>query len=250
MGAGACCSGCLRGSGNDPPRLIMAKLVLSTDGTVMFQCFLDTERLQIGRLPTNQVVIDDPGVGAAHAVIVPVGNDHILENLHNVTGTIVNGTRVERHILQHGDVIEFGPYNLRYLNPRVSMETSLDRTMIITGLKPQTILAPHDAPPTPESLRVPSARPTRFHAAMGRLVVRAGPRARSIVDLDRVVTLVGTQGAQLAVVTRRPHGYFLTHVEGSKPPKVNGRRIARDARQLRDGDDIEVGGETMRFKQD
>jgi len=227
----------------------MAKLVLSTEGTVVFQCFLDTERLQIGRLPTNQVVIDDPRVGAAHAAIVPVGNDHILENLHNVTGTFVNGARVDRHILQHGDVIEFGPYNLRYLNPRVSMETSLDRTMIITGLKPQTVLAPDDARPTPESLRVPTARPTRSHATNGRIVMRAGPRARNTIELDQVVMPVGVAGA-LAVITRRPHGFFITHVEGERMPKVNGRRIDREARQLRDGDDVEVGGETMRFKQD
>lgn len=228
----------------------MAKLVLSKEGVVVFQCFLDSERLQIGRLPTNQVVIDDAGVGASHAAVVPVGNDHILENMHNVTGTFVNGSRVERHILQHGDVIEFGPYNLRYLNPRVSMETSLDRTMIITGLKPQAVLAPEDARPSPESLRVPSARPTRASATKGRIVLRAGPRARDTVELDRVVTLVGMSGTQLAVITRRPHGYFITHVEGAKTPKVNGRRIDREARQLRDGDDIEVGGESMRFKQD
>ncbi|MEO6567079.1 MAG: FHA domain-containing protein [Casimicrobiaceae bacterium] len=228
----------------------MAKLVLSTDGTVVFQCFLDSERLQIGRLPSNQVVIDDPRVGAAHALIVSVGNDHILENLHNVTGTYVNGTRVERHILQHSDVIEFGAYNLRYLNPRVAMETGLDRTMIISGLKPQTVLAPEDARPSPESLRVPSARPTRSHAAQGRIVLRGGPRARSTIELDRVVTLVGVPGKRLAVITRRPHGYFLTHVEGDRMPKLNGRRIDREARQLRDGDEIEVGGESMRFKQD
>ena len=54
------------------------------------------------------MVIDDPAVSLAHAVIVPVGNDHILEDLGSANGTFVNGTRIERHILQHGDVIEFG----------------------------------------------------------------------------------------------------------------------------------------------
>ena len=228
----------------------MAKLVLSIEGAVVFQCFLDDETLRIGRLPTNQVVIDDLQVSAAHAAIVPVGNDHILEDLHSGAGTFVNGMRIERHILQNGDVIEFGPYNLRYLNPRASVETNLDRTMIITGLKPQTILAPDDARPSPESLRVPTSRPTRNHATKGRIIMRAGPRARSTIELDRVVTLVGLAGAQLAVITRRPHGFFLTHVEGPRPPRVNGRRIDREARQLSDGDDIEVGGETMGFMQD
>lgn len=228
----------------------MAKLVLSTDGNVVFQYFLDDARLGIGRRALNQVVIDDPAVSLAHAVIVPVGNDHILEDLGSANGTFVNGTRIERHILQHGDVIEFGKYNLRYMNPRASAETDLDRTMIFAGLQTPGAQAPDDPRPSPESLRVPTARPARTRTPKARVVITAGPRARSTVELDRVVTMFGKPGVRMAVVTRRPHGFFITHVEGDRFPRVNGRRIDAEPRQLRGGDEFEVGDERVEFKQD
>jgi predicted component of type VI protein secretion system len=228
----------------------MAKLVLSAAGTIVFQCFLDAESLYIGRQTPNQVVIDDPAVSREHAAIVPVGNDHILEDLHSANGTFVNGNRVTRHILQHGDVIEFGQYNLRYLNPRASAETDLDRTMIIAGLHGQPLIAPDDPRPSPEHLRVPSSRTARTHVPKGRVVITSGPRARSTVELDRVVATFGKPGEQLAVVTRRPHGFFITHVAGQRFPRVNGKSLDKEARQLRRGDVIEVGEERLEFVQD
>ena len=230
--------------------LTMAKLVLSTAGNVVYQYFIDAERLGIGRQALNQVVIDDPAVSFAHAVIVPVGNDHILEDLGSATGTIVNGTRIERHILQHGDVIEFGKFNLRYMNPRASAETDLDRTMIFAGLQSPAAPASDDPRPSADSLRIPTARTARSRTPKARVVITAGPRARSTVELDRVVTMFGKPGVRMAVVTRRPHGFFITHVEGDRYPRVNGKRIDAEPRQLRGGDEFEVGDERVEFKQD
>jgi pSer/pThr/pTyr-binding forkhead associated (FHA) protein len=97
----------------------MAKLVLSKGGLVLHQCFLDKDRVGVGRDAHNHVVVDDPSLAAEHAQIIPIGNDHILEDLQTAGGTFVNGNRVDRHILQHGDVIELGSFYMRYLNPRV-----------------------------------------------------------------------------------------------------------------------------------
>ena len=95
----------------------MAKLVLSSGGTIVHQCFLDEERVSIGREASNHVVIDDPAVAKKHAAIFQVGNDHVLSDLDSEHGTFVNGMRVDRHILQHGDIVEFGAFNLRYHEP-------------------------------------------------------------------------------------------------------------------------------------
>jgi FHA domain len=228
----------------------MAKLVLSTAGTVVFQCFLDDDRISIGRRALNHVVIDDAAVSLAHSAIVPVGNDHILEDLGSASGTWVNGTRIERHILQHGDVIEFGPHYLRYLNPRASTAIDFDRTMVFAGLHAPGIPTSNEPPLPPASVHVPTARPGRSRTPRGRVTITAGPRARSTLELDRVVTLFGMPGVQLAVVTRRPHGFFITHVEGERFPRVNGRRIDGEPRQLRGGDEFEVGGERVEFRQD
>jgi len=62
-----------------------------------------------------------------------------------------------------------------------------------------------------------------------------------------VVATFGKSGKQLAVVTRRPHGYFVTHVEGRRYPRVNQQMIGGEARLLRAGDVIEVADEQLTF---
>jgi pSer/pThr/pTyr-binding forkhead associated (FHA) protein len=224
----------------------MAKLVLSKDSAVVHQCFLDAERVSIGRLPPAQLIIDDPLVAAEHAAIVAVGNDHILEDLRTAHGTFVNGKPVERHILQHGDIIGFGAFELRYLNPRATAEADLDRTILIPGLysKKEAFDEPGAAA---EEMSVRTARSARVRFPRGRVAITAGRRAGRTIELDRVVATFGRPGGELAVIARRPQGYFLTHVEGRRFPRVNKQTIAGNPHQLRNGDVIEVADEKMEF---
>lgn len=223
----------------------MAKLVLSSGGSVVFQYFVDKERLGVGRDPTNQIVINDPSVSREHAAIVPVGNDHILEDLASVNGTFVNGTRMARHILQHGDVVGFGAFNLRYLNPKTATDVELDRTMLIEGIAEARRLRADG-----EALAVPRTRATRIKFPSGRVHMVSGPRAGTTIELDRVVATFGKPGHRSAVLVRRPHGYFLVHVEGRRAPRVNGQPSGKEARQVNDGDVIEVADEKFQFAVD
>jgi hypothetical protein len=224
----------------------MAKLVLSSGGSIVFQCFVDRERLGIGRDPANQVVIDDPSVNREHAAIVAVGNDHILEDLASASGTFVNGTRTTRRILQHGDVVELGAFSLRYLNPKTVAEIEFDRTMLIKGIAgPRAGL-----PATGETLPVPRTRATRIKFPSGRAHIVGGPREGTTIELDRVVATFGRPGHRSAVLVRRPHGYFLAHVEGRRAPRVNGRPAGKDPRRVHDGDVIEVADEKFRLAVD
>ena len=225
----------------------MAKLVLSSGGSVLYQCFLDKDRVGIGRQPHNQVVVDDAAVNGEHAAIFQVGNDHVLEDLHSTSGTFVNGVRVLRHILQHGDVIEFGALYLRYLNPRATSEIDLERTMLVAGLYVSGDDARHERGSLAAEIRVPSARAARIRFPRGRVSAIAGSRAGKTIELDRVVALFGKSGDQLAVVTRRPHGYFITHVEGLRFPRVNHQSIGRGSRMLSSGDVFEVADEKLEF---
>ena len=224
----------------------MAKLVLSKDGSVLHQCFLDKDRVGIGRAAHNHVVVDDPAVSDEHAEIIPVGNDHIVQDLRTAGGTFVNGERVDRHILQHGDVIELGGFYLRYQNPRVSGPIDLERTMLIAGLHGAGGGGVSSGRPSVEA-RVPSSRLGRVRFPSGRIEILAGARAGSIVELDRVVATLGKRGDRLAVLTRRPQGYFITHVEGRHYPRVNGRSVGKDVRMLQNGDIIEVADEKVKF---
>jgi pSer/pThr/pTyr-binding forkhead associated (FHA) protein len=225
----------------------MAKLVLSKGGAILYQCFLDKDRVGIGRDGHNHVVVDDPFVAGEHAEIIPIGNDHILEDLRTPSGTFVNGNRVDRHILQHGDVIELGSFYLRYLNPRVSSAIDLERTMLIDGLYGAADYAGKGAGPPAAETRVPPARPGKVRFPKGRIKVLSGTRLGSVIELDRVVAMLGKRGDRLAVLTRRPQGYFITHVEGRRYPRVNGQSVGKDARALQNADIIEVADEKVQF---
>ena len=223
----------------------MAKLVLSSGGSVVFQCFVDKDRLGVGRDPTNQIVINDPSVSRQHAAILPVGNDHILKDLASASGTFVNGTRMQQRILQHGDVVEFGAFNLRYLNPKAA-DIELDRTMLIEGIAGAQARRPAGG----EALPVSRTRAKRLKVPNGRVHMISGPRAGMTIELDRVVATFGKPGRSSAVLVRRPQGYFLAHVEGRRAPRVNGQSVGKEVRPVGDGDVIEVADEKFKFEVD
>jgi len=224
----------------------MAKLVLSSGGSIIYQCFVDKERLSVGRASHNDVVIDDPAVSEQHAVIISIGNDHILQNLQSVNATLLNGSRVVRQILQHGDVMQFGTFYLRYLNPKIA-DSDLDRTVLISGLQRRGDAAEHPSRPPARQVRVPSARLADIRFPKGRVRVITGSRAGHTITLDRVVATFGKPGKGLAVVARRPQGYFITHVEGRRHPRVNRQSIGAETRPLRNGDVIDVADESLEF---
>ncbi|MFO1324719.1 MAG: FHA domain-containing protein [Burkholderiales bacterium] len=225
----------------------MAKLVLSHAGSVVDQHFLDQARVTIGRDAQNAIVVDDPAIRSLHAAIVAVGKDYILEDLTGEQGVEVNGVATPRRILQHGDVIGLGAFHLRYVDTKASSEVDLERTMLIEGL------ASAAGPPPvalPAGTRVSTARATHANWPRGRVVWKAGARAGETRELDRVVATFGSQREGLALIARRPHGYFVCHVAGPRVPRVNGQDIGEAPRQLRDGDVLDVGDEQLQFALD
>lgn len=224
----------------------MAKLVLSQSGSVVDQCFLDDARVTIGRASGNRIRVDDPAIGDTHATISAVGHDYILEDIGGAP-LAVNGTPTRRRILQHNDVIELGGYHLRYIDSKAASEIDLERTMLIPGLALRPDAGPVNSGEVTQDLHIPSARPTkaRFPAASVRWM--AGARAGEIQALDRVIATFGNAQDGLAVVTRRPHGYYVTFVEGASFPRVNGESIGREPRHLQHGDVIGVAGEEIEF---
>ncbi|MGA7594780.1 MAG: FHA domain-containing protein [Gallionella sp.] len=77
--------------------------------------------------------------------------------------------------------------------------------------------------------------------------VLTGPNAGKELELVKNLTTLGKPGLQVAVLTRRPHGYFITHVEGENFPLVNGRALTNQAHQLNEHDVIELAGIKMEF---
>ncbi len=73
----------------------------------------DTNRtIKIGRLPSAQLKLEDPKVSRIHAVIEFSGQDVSLTDMGSGQGTAVNGAKVHRVKLSHGDQVLIGDTQL------------------------------------------------------------------------------------------------------------------------------------------
>lgn len=247
----------------------MAKLIMSVDNAVIREVPLDKERVTIGRKPHNDIQIDNLAVSGEHALVVTLLNDSFLEDLGSTNGTLVNGNPVKKHILQNNDVVEIGKYKLKYVTEQTSGATSVadfEKTMVLRaplGKAMEAARAPAPAfgdtqinpavtttrsqpqPVQPQQAAVaPAPKPPEKLAA---IQILTGPSAGKELELTKNLTTLGKPGVQIAVITRRPHGYFITHVEGAKFPVVNGKLLDAQAHQLNDHDVVELAGVKMEF---
>jgi hypothetical protein len=208
----------------------MAKLVLSVDGVVMSEVALTRERMTLGRKPQSDIVIDNIAVSAEHAVIVTLLNDSFLEDLGSTNGTFVNGQPVKKHFLQNGDTIELGKYRLKFI---------ADADMAVQSYR-QSLASLAET-----SSMQPLPSPNNETPAVIRLLSGAGIGRE--LKLTKALTTLGRPGVQVAVITRRPQGYYITHVQGIQFPVVNGNTLGAEAHPLNDRDVFELSGMKMEF---
>jgi pSer/pThr/pTyr-binding forkhead associated (FHA) protein len=241
----------------------MAKLILSMDGLVLKEIPLTKERMSIGRKANNDIQIDNLAISGEHAAVVTILNDSFLEDLNSTNGTLVNGQPAKKHFLKNGDVIELGKYKLKYVTEQVQQvhEADFEKTMILrpSTLKPPPVAERPSATPagvkntfadthaghTPPPLA--AAPPPTVAAATGAIQILNGASAGRELELTKTLTTLGKPGVQVAVIARRPQGYFITHVEGTQYPVLNGQVVDAQAHKLADHDVIEIAGIKMEF---
>jgi pSer/pThr/pTyr-binding forkhead associated (FHA) protein len=92
-----------------------------------------------------------------------------------------------------------------------------------------------------------AAAPPKPAQPLGAIQILSGSNAGKALELVKPLTTLGKPGVQVAVLTRRPQGYFITHVEGAAQPAVNGQSIGAAPHALKDHDVIELAGVKMEF---
>lgn len=230
----------------------MAKLILSMDGLVLKEIQLNKERLSIGRKPHNDIQIDNLAISGDHAVVVTILADSFLEDLNSTNGTLVNGQPIKKHFLRNNDIIELGKYKLKYLADLQAGAAASDfekNAAIRSGqlkMPSELQLEPTDSI-TRSSVGLASQPKPPAPAAGAAIQLLNGPNAGRELELTKTLTTLGKPGLQVAVIARRPHGFFITHVEGRQFPVVNGRSLDAQAHPLGDHDVIEIAGIKMEF---
>lgn len=111
-------------------------------------------------------------------------------------------------------------------------------------------LGPSTLPPAPPPM--PRVRPALNNGAGHRgasLRFLGGHDAGRLLVIDRPIVSIRNGVGQVAVVSCREGGFFLTHVEGQAYPLVNGESIGLGAHPLRNHDLIELNGTIIQFSQ-
>jgi pSer/pThr/pTyr-binding forkhead associated (FHA) protein len=259
----------------------MARLILSLDSQVLAEYNMSKERYTIGRLPDNDVRIDNPAVSGHHSLIINILNDSFLEDLNSTNGTYVNGKLIKKHALQHGDVITIGHHQLRFSDQQATdtEQDEFEKTMVIpAGQQSAAQLAKAEKAAAAAAAAAASAsaakartnvrtdmREPKSHTStavgidpksapnalpLAKLQVLSGAFAGRELELTKALTTLGRPGVQVAAITRRAEGYFVVHVESGKEgdyPLVNGKPIGAQARKLTDNDVLQLAGVKMGF---
>src|ERR1700733_1902431 len=234
----------------------MARLVLSLDSQVMAEYNMSKERYTIGRLPDNDVRIDNPAVSGHHSLIINILNDSFLEDLNSTNGTYVNGKLIKKHALQHGDVITVGHHQLRFVEDD-EQQDEFEKTMVIQP-SARPVEKVRAAAEVVEKVGAGGTSATGRSRALtdaaalkkAKLQVLSGAFAGREVELTKALTTLGRPGVQVAAITRRAEAYYIVHVDSGKEndfPLLNGTPIGAQATRLNDNDVIQLAGVKMGF---
>ena len=228
----------------------MSRLILSLNGQTLAEYNMTKERYTVGRLPDNDVRIDNPAVSGHHSLIINILNDSFLEDLNSTNGTYVNGRLIKKHALQHGDVVTIGHHQIRFVdeNADEADQEEFERTMVINPRTQNQVAMEHAREAAEEA--APGARASKERVSVAKLQVLTGQFAGRELELAKAVTTLGRPGGQVVAITRRSDGYYIVQVSGNgsvESPTINGDSMGKQARRLEDSDVIELAGTKMGF---
>jgi len=152
---------------------------------------LDEPVIFIGRLPENNIPISNMGVSRRHVKIeLDQYNSYMLTDLNSLNGTLVNGKKVKKVTLCHGDKITIGKHTILYEDFRPEsaphMETIVAefrpedmQSMAAAGqthsIKTTQAVPPRSAPPLPPPLPPVPTAPAPIQPAPAPIIPASAP---------------------------------------------------------------------------
>lgn len=99
----------------------MLQLQLKHEGIVIKSFPLDKPVTTIGRMPDNDIQMDDAAVSGHHAELSLLANEYLddhndvyILDLGSTNGTKVNGHPVEKQMLKNGDIVQIGKHQFTF----------------------------------------------------------------------------------------------------------------------------------------
>ena len=211
--------------------------------------------LTIGRRDNNDVVIENLAVSGHHAKIDSVGDEFVLIDLQSKNGSFVNEKIVNTHWLNDGDIINIGKHSLTFKYSGSEQipdggSDKIEKTMIMDTSQYRSMMK-NNEPNVSQSV----IKNDEICSDCGLAFIAGG---RGKIDLCRRVTKIGKHpesdilikglwvGQTAATISKRPDGFYLSHVGGMSKPKINDKAIKHSV-ILNDLDVIDIGPAKLQF---
>jgi len=255
----------------------MARLYLRFEKTNLKSFGLTQSGVTIGRLPDNDIQIDNPAVSGHHARVFWDRDHFAIQDTKSFNGTYVNDHRVTAQALTDNDVILIGKHTLTFrAEPAQSVAPAstlvikptlpaIESTAMLDTKKARELLAQamgkgHAATPAPAAtgaFEIASASKPMAEKKTGILSIVSGKTDQPSYVLTGKLTVIGKSdmasirlrgwfAPQVAgAISRRDDRYFIAS-GGRQKVKINGQPIAGQW-ELQPGDTISLAKVSMTF---
>lgn len=218
----------------------MPKLIMTLDGAVIREYQIDKDSISIGRKHGNDIQLNDLTVSGRHTLVTVMGEHVYIDDLGSTNGTLLNGTRIAKSVLSHGDVIQIGNYQFTFFEddkgeyePTMFLRAEIEDTQIIQTNPPKS----SDAKGEP----------------LAAVKIINGLLKSKVLELRKPFNTLGFNGIKMAMIARTPTGYTISGIHSSKlrrtndAPTINGEAIKEPAQSLKSKDIIELAGTKLEF---
>jgi hypothetical protein len=248
-----------------------ARVVVSFEGQILMEVEITKAVTVVGRHPGCDIFIESPHVSARHMLFRLVNRTVYAEDLASTNGTVINGLHASHQVVHHLDLIEVGRHKLHFFDDTMLAASVTDIESTVTTEFERTMLAAHmPAPTSAAGLALASAlreeeeeddldrtRAIRRDPSLGlspmeqtkpgvtgppmALKVVQGEREGEVIALDKQNTMIGTAGADTALVVKRAGKLLIARLSGQRPLKLNRRELGPGTHPLTEQDVIDVG---------
>ena len=218
----------------------MAKLIMTLDGAIIREYAIDKDSISIGRKHGNDIQLNDLTVSGRHSLITMIGGKIYVDDLGSTNGTLLNGARVAKSLLNHGDVIQVGNYQFTFFE---NEETEYEPTMFLRAEIEDTQIIQTNPPAASDAKGEPLAA----------VKIVSGPLKNKVLELRKPFNTMGFNGIKMAMIARTPNGYTISAIRNNKLRRandnitINAKEITEKAIALKNHDVIELAGTQMEF---
>lgn len=218
----------------------MSKLILTLEGAVIREYTIDKDSISIGRKHGNDIQLNDLTVSGRHALVTRSSDTIFIDDLGSTNGSLINGVRIAKAKLQHGDVIQTGNYQFTFFSnenehyePTMFLRAEIEDTKIIKN--------------------APKATVDNTGNKLGAIKVLDGPLKNKILELRKPFNTLGFNGAKLAMIARNSSSYTITAINpesnyNSIPMALlNDNLLGDGAAELQENDIIQLANTKIQF---